>query len=420
MTAPAVLPAMPAVSSLPSAPAPAPSGAPGGDASPSPFDQHLQAARNSRSSDTPPAHASNAPRQDAGGKDGASSADGKTKPAQESNMPTTIAAHAANAAAGASSATGTGAAQRGQTDATLADAVLTAAQNAADAAGDAATASDAKPATDAKTDTPDTDGAATLAGAMLAMLGQVTGGAKGAPVGEEGGKVSADGSASGRGKAAALLRGLAQGGDQANAAATGNTVAATPLANMAAMLNQADHAPATIDTGAHKDPGLDALAMATVATLPSPIAAQAPALPQLQLSSPVDSSGFANELGQQVLWLGQQGIQQAKIRLNPQDLGSLDVHLSVSHDRVDVVFSAQHPAAVTAVQQSLPQLDHMLNRHGLSLGHAEVGQQQSRGDDRSHGGGDGASASTDEIGEVQGVASPAATGSRVGLLDAFA
>ena len=84
---------------------------------------------------------------------------------------------------------------------------------------------------------------------------------------------------------------------------------------------------------------------------------------------------------------------------------------------MDVVFSAKHPAAVTAVQQSLPQLDHMLAQHGLSLGHAEVGQQQS-GDGHARGEGRDAAA-VDEIGEVQGASLPLAA-SRVGLLDAFA
>ena len=120
-----------------------------------------------------------------------------------------------------------------------------------------------------------------------------------------------------------------------------------------------------------------------------------------------------------MVWLSQQGVQQAKVRLHPEDLGSLDVKLSVSHGRVDVVFSAQHPAAVAAVQQSLPQLDHMLAQHGLALGHAEVGQQQSQGN--GHARGDGAATSAaGEAGDVQDVTSPAVDASRIGLLDAFA
>jgi flagellar hook-length control protein FliK len=93
------------------------------------------------------------------------------------------------------------------------------------------------------------------------------------------------------------------------------------------------------------------------------------------MDTPVGNTGFAQELGQQVAWLGGQEVKEARIRLRPEELGQLDVKVSVGeHGRVDVSFTAQHPAAVTAVQQTLGQLDLMLAGHGLSLGQAQVGQ----------------------------------------------
>jgi flagellar hook-length control protein FliK len=152
--------------------------------------------------------------------------------------------------------------------------------------------------------------------------------------------------------------------------------------------------------------------------LPTPATLAPPAAPTvLQLPSPVGSQAFAQDLGQQVAWLSGQGIKQARIRLHPEELGSLDVKVSVTHGRVDVVFSAQHPAAVAAVQQSLPQLDHMLAQHGLSLGHAEVGQQH-RGDRHGHAG-DAGTGALDEPGEIHAIGMTTSLG-QVGLLDAFA
>ena len=329
-------------------------------------------------------------------------------------LATPVATPAASAAGTPSPAA---ASLRGQADATPPDAALATilATSTATATGDAATtaAATSKTAGTTKTATPDDEGAATLAGAMLALLGRVTGGMAGASSDAGDATVSADGSASGQAKAAVVSQGL--GPDDKTLAAA--VAAATPAANLAGMPASVERLFASASTGTRKDHGLEALALAA-APAPTPATqAQAPALPQLQLSSPPGSPGFADELGQQVVWLGQQDIQQAKIRLHPEDLGSLDVHLSVSHDRVDVVFSAQHPAAVTAVQQSLPQLDHMLARHGLSLGHAEVGQQQSG---NGHARGEGhAAAAVDEIGEAHGASTPVAA-SRIGLLDAFA
>jgi flagellar hook-length control protein FliK len=151
-------------------------------------------------------------------------------------------------------------------------------------------------------------------------------------------------------------------------------------------------------------------------------AVTAPAVPStmhaLQLPSPVGSHAFGQELAQQVTWLGGQEIKQARIRLHPEELGPLDVKVNVTHGRVDVTFNVQHPAAATAVQQSLAQLGHMLAQHGLNLGHAEVGQHP-RGDQSAHHGrasGGPSSMDVDEGAAIVLSSLPAA----VGLLDAFA
>jgi flagellar hook-length control protein FliK len=98
----------------------------------------------------------------------------------------------------------------------------------------------------------------------------------------------------------------------------------------------------------------------------------------LSVDAQVGSSSFAKELGQQVTWLSGQDIKQAQIKLNPQDLGPLDVKVSVEHGRVDVAFVAQHPDTVAAVQQGMDQLHQMLSGQGLSLGQATVGQQSAQ------------------------------------------
>ncbi|WP_235580245.1 flagellar hook-length control protein FliK [Rhodanobacter sp. Soil772] len=180
---------------------------------------------------------------------------------------------------------------------------------------------------------------------------------------------------------------------------------------VAANLLAVAHAALPASTAVDKDSS-DGRGLAAVLSAP-PAAAAPVAAHQLQLQSPLGSQAFAQDLGQQVAWLGGQNIKQARIRLHPEELGSLDVSVSVTHGRVDVVFSAQHPAAVSAVQQSLPQLDQMLAQHGLSLGHAEVGQH-GRGGRQGHAE-DAGTAAVEEIGDVL----PVSLG-RVGLLDAFA
>lgn len=253
---------------------------------------------------------------------------------------------------------------------------------------------------------PDDQPASAMAGAMLALLGssvaaalQPAAGNAGAAAGalaQAGKTVASDA------RAATMLQ---LDGAGSPVAAPVNTMPVA--ASLLAMAHAALPASTAVDKDSSEGRGL-------AAALSAPPAAAVPvAVHQLQLQSPLGSQSFAQDLGQQVAWLGGQNIKQARIRLHPEELGPLDVNVSVTHGRVDVVFSAQHPAAVSAVQQSLPQLDQMLAQHGLSLGHAEVGQHD-RGGRQGHAE-DAGTAVVDEIGDVL----PVSLG-RVGLLDAFA
>lgn len=253
---------------------------------------------------------------------------------------------------------------------------------------------------------PGDEPAPAAADAMLALLGSplvvawppAATAAAGPAAPPPGGK-----GATGDARAAAMLQLAAAAGP-----------AAAPV--NAAPLGTVVLAPAQAAAPAAEGPDKQAAPAHAAAVLPPPPAAAAPpAIHQLQLPTPPTNPSFAQDLGQQVAWLSGQHVKQARIRLHPEELGSLDVSVSVSHGRVDVVFSAQHAAAVPAVQQSLPLLDQMLARHGLSLGHTEVGQHD-RGDRRGHAA-DGGRA-LEEIADAHGAAP--VTLARIGLLDAFA
>jgi Flagellar hook-length control protein len=262
-------------------------------------------------------------------------------------------------------------------------------------------AADPKTSTDATK--LDDHAASALAGAMLALIGPAVAGALR--------PAAAAGAADALGQAGKIVATDAQAAMPSLGDAAGAAAATTgPLPGMLTVAK--DLLP--VSTTAKDSSTADAAPSMAMSALPTPVTA--PTLPVLHLQSPVGSQGFAQELGQQVAWLGGQDIKQARIRLHPAELGSLDVQVSLSHGRVDVVFSAQHPGAVAAVQQSLPQLDHMLTQHGLSLGHAEVGQHD-RGDrhgQSAHAG----SATLDEPGEIHAIGTTAP--GQIGLLDAFA
>lgn len=261
-------------------------------------------------------------------------------------------------------------------------------------------------ADDAATDPAERNGNV-LAAAVLAMLGQ---GAATPATAAQGGK-SAGLSLTGNKTTPQLHPGAVMTGNAADASPAG-AAATTPIVNVAA-LTASDIGQSAAEPHKSTEASAVDLLAAPLNIHSGPGGTPAPHV--LKMDAPANTPAFAQELGQQVAWLGGQDIKQARIRLRPEELGQLDVKVSVEHGRVDVSFTAQHPSAVTAVQQTLGQLDLMLAGHGLSLGQAQVGQQGGNGDGREQAGqaGDAFANEAESVGQV---AQPVA----MGLLDTFA
>lgn len=244
-----------------------------------------------------------------------------------------------------------------------------------------------------------------LAGAAAVVDGALSGMAPGA-----GGK---------SGLGAVALADVVDGSAGGSASLQANTLLDSSGGSLSAPAAGATPAAVAMLLGA-TDKDLLANAGQPVALLTPPGSAAPQAVHALQLPAPVDGHAFQQALGQQVTWLAGQEIKQASIRLHPQDMGQLEVKVSVNQGTVDVVFNAQHAAAASAVQQTLPQLAHMLAQHGLALGHAEVGHQpagHSQGRESQHGRAQGSNDTANDTNS--GLASVAIIGT-VSLLDAFA
>jgi flagellar hook-length control protein FliK len=100
------------------------------------------------------------------------------------------------------------------------------------------------------------------------------------------------------------------------------------------------------------------------------------AAPVVALAAPVASEPWFRELGQQVLWQAGNDIQQARLRLNPEDLGPIDVEVRVQESGTEVHFVALHPQTREALEQGLGRLREQLDAAGLNLSAASVGDGQ--------------------------------------------
>lgn len=110
-------------------------------------------------------------------------------------------------------------------------------------------------------------------------------------------------------------------------------------------------------------------------TLP---ASSTPAAAQSQVDTPLTSNAWGNEFSQKVVWMVTQREQTAELRLNPPNLGPLEVVISVSDDQATAVFTSHHAAVRQAVEQALPKLRDMLAESGITLGNTTVSDQPPR------------------------------------------
>lgn len=168
-----------------------------------------------------------------------------------------------------------------------------------------------------------------------------------------------------------------------------------------------------------RDQALDEVARAPAAAqVPAP-AARSAAAPAVVPGPPLDAADpeLGGELGTRLQWMADQKIGHAEIRLNPAELGPVEVRLRLDGDKILADFSSTSADARQAIEQSLPRLREQLDAAGLQLAQAGVGDgRREDGARAQEGAGIPGGASGDDGSEI--AAAPAARAQ--GLLDAYA
>ncbi|OKP02443.1 flagellar hook-length control protein FliK [Xenorhabdus eapokensis] len=155
-------------------------------------------------------------------------------------------------------------------------------------------------------------------------------------------------------------------------------------------------------SGNHKDPNLlqmsiqatPALTSSTVetASIDSPMVLATPSLlsagqqpmGQFQLNSTttsfttpllnahLGSEEWQQQLNQHVLFFNRNGLQQAELRLHPQELGALHIRMSVEDNQAQLHFVSAHQHVRAALEAALPGLRHALAENGIQLAQSSV------------------------------------------------
>ncbi|MGV8836178.1 flagellar hook-length control protein FliK [Cellvibrio sp.] len=86
----------------------------------------------------------------------------------------------------------------------------------------------------------------------------------------------------------------------------------------------------------------------------------------------VGTPQWSQAVGDKVLWLAAQNVSSAEIRLDPPELGPMQVKVSVNQDQATVTFTSPHPAVREALDQQLNRLREMFSEQGLNLVNVDV------------------------------------------------
>lgn len=109
---------------------------------------------------------------------------------------------------------------------------------------------------------------------------------------------------------------------------------------------------------------------------------QSLSLPTINL--PPGDAAWSRALGERVMWMVGREAQSAEIRLNPPQLGPVEIRVSVQNDQANVSFTASHPFTREALEAAIPRLREMLGESNLNLVNVDVGQRDA-GESRQQG-----------------------------------
>lgn len=115
------------------------------------------------------------------------------------------------------------------------------------------------------------------------------------------------------------------------------------------------------------------------------------------------------QLNEKIRWMVNARNTMAEIRLDPPELGSMQVRVNVSGDAASVSFIVQSQQAKEALAEAMPKLRDMLSEQGIELGDAQVRKDNSSGnengqqlaDNRNDRRSDGNRNGNDELDEIE-------------------
>ena len=100
---------------------------------------------------------------------------------------------------------------------------------------------------------------------------------------------------------------------------------------------------------------------------------------QPEVRVPVGQPQWGRAVGERILWLANQNITSAELRLDPPDLGPVQVRVAIHNDQVSVTFTSNQVAVREALDLNAQRLREMFSEQGLDLVDVNVSDQSDGG-----------------------------------------
>ena len=158
---------------------------------------------------------------------------------------------------------------------------------------------------------------------------------------------------------------------QPAAGTSGTAVAEAPSS---AAVSAVSNAPAGADAAGVINTGIAGAAGMSQPGSSAAVAAPA-AAPTLQMHATVESSDFPQNLSERVSWMMTNGVNSAKLQVNPAQLGPIELNILVQGNHAQVSMAAHSAVTRDALQSSSPQLKEMLGAQGFGQVSVDISQR---------------------------------------------
>jgi flagellar hook-length control protein FliK len=157
---------------------------------------------------------------------------------------------------------------------------------------------------------------------------------------------------------------------------TAGSISALAAANLSVGADNGKHAHSASDIAAFGSTS-DAAAGLSQLSSNSPISTPADAAPAptLRIHASVDGSDFPQGLSDRVSWMVGNGINGARLQVNPPQLGPIELRISVQGDHAQVWMTTHSAVTRDALESSSPKLREMLGAQGFGQVSVDISQR---------------------------------------------